>query len=80
MADEPSDVADITPALLEQLGRVLEHVDDSELAALLKRLADRYQIAKERRETGEATIRVKFHRGAHDQFRWNADERVVGGP
>lgn len=66
----------IPAELATQLDRVREHVDDDELAALLERMADRYDVAGIRVESGEATIRMRLHRGKHSEFRWNADESV----
>ena len=66
----------IPPELAQQLDRVREHVQDDELAALLERMAERYEVAEKRIESGEATIRMRLHRGKHSEFRWNADESV----
>jgi hypothetical protein len=49
-------------------------VAEDQLESLLRKLADRYGMARKGSESGEAGIVARFNRGHHAEFRWKGDE------
>lgn len=45
-----------------------------QVEALLKALADRYRVARNAHESGEAGVVARFNRGVHVEFRWKGDD------